>query len=100
MNDPVFVECAQALARRIVREGGDDTEARIYYGLRLCLGRWPSIDQVKALEKLYENELAVYQGDPAAATKLATVPLGKLPEGSDAAELALPGPPSRGPPTR
>ncbi len=37
---------------------------------------------------LYENELATYQADPAAATKLATIPLGKLPEGSDAAEMA------------
>jgi hypothetical protein len=88
MNDPVFVECAQALARRIVREGGDDTEARIYYGLRLCLGRWPTADQVKALVSLYENELAAYQNDPAAATKLATLPLGKLPDGSDSAEMA------------
>ena len=88
MNDPVFVECSQALARRIMREGGEDAAARVQFGLRLCLGRPPSDDQVKTLLGLYEKEAAAYQTDPEGATKLATQPLGPLPEGSDAAETA------------
>jgi Protein of unknown function (DUF1553)/Protein of unknown function (DUF1549)/Planctomycete cytochrome C/F5/8 type C domain len=88
MNDPVFVECAQALGRRIVREGGNDTASRMRYALQLCLSRPPADAQVKALTALYEDELAGYRGDPAGALKLSTEPLGPLPAGADAAEMA------------
>jgi len=88
MNDPVFVECSQALARRIVREGGADAASRIRYGLRISLGRPPSDEQVKTLEKMYEDERVASAGDAAAALKLATQPLGPLPAGADAADMA------------
>ena len=88
MNDPVFVECAQALARRIVREGGADTAARLRFALKLCTARPPDDAQVKALTALYESELATYRADQNAATELATKPLGPLPANADAAELA------------
>jgi hypothetical protein len=88
MNDPVFVECAQALARRLMREGGEDAASRVSFGLRLCLGRPASDDQIKTLVRLYEEEAAAYRTDPEGATKLATQPLGPLPEGADAAETA------------
>ena len=39
LNDPVYVEAAQALARRIVREGGSSVEDRVRFALRLCLCR-------------------------------------------------------------
>lgn len=88
MNDPVFVEAAQALGRRIEREGGADTDARLRFGLRLCLGRTPTDDQVRTLSALFDQELATYRADAAAAAKLATEPLGALPAGADAAEAA------------
>jgi mono/diheme cytochrome c family protein len=89
LNDPVYVEAAQALARRIVREGGSTVEDRAGFGLRLCLARPPRIDQVQELVKLYADELARYRGDAAGATKL----IGRLqgqPGGSpdDVTELA------------
>ncbi|RYD80667.1 MAG: DUF1553 domain-containing protein, partial [Verrucomicrobiaceae bacterium] len=37
LNDPTFVECAQALARRIMKEGGTDAPARIRWALELAL---------------------------------------------------------------
>ena len=88
MNDPVFVECAQSLARRIVREGGADTASRLRFALQLCTARPPADAQVNALAALYANELATYRADAAAAAKLATEPLGPLPANTDAAELA------------
>jgi hypothetical protein len=88
MNDPVYVECAQALARRMMSEGGETAETRVRFGLRLCLGRPPTNGQVKTLVSLYEKELAQYQPDTAAATKLATEPLGPLPENANPAETA------------
>ena len=88
MNDPVFVEASQALARRIAKEGGSSPQERAAFGLTLCLARPPSAEQVDAVVKLYESELAHYRSDNAAATKLATEPLGALPDGLDAAEAA------------
>lgn len=84
LNDPVYVEAAQALARRIVREGGPTVENRANFGLRLCLARPPRAEQVQELTKLYADELARYRGDPTAAKKLA----GEVPAGMDSAELA------------
>ncbi|MEA3211967.1 MAG: hypothetical protein QOE70_5024 [Chthoniobacter sp.] len=88
LNDPVFVECAQALARRIVREGGADTAARLRFALQLCLARPPTDAQVQALAALFADELATYRADLPGAAKLATEPLGPLPDGADAAEMA------------
>jgi hypothetical protein len=88
LNDPAYVEMAQALGRRIVREGGASTEERVRYALRLCLGRPPGEEQVKALVELHAKEVDHYRGEPGAAKKLATDPLGALPPGMDAAEGA------------
>jgi hypothetical protein len=82
------VECAQALGRRLVREGGVGPADRIRYGLQLCLARPAKPEQVKALTDLYEKELAHFQTDQDAAKKLATEPLGALPDGLTAAEGA------------
>src|SRR5439155_17709115 len=88
LNDPVYVEAAQALARRIVRDGGAKTADRVRYGLRLCLARPPRDEQVQHLVSLFQSERANFATDPAAATKLATDPLGPLPAGADPAEIA------------
>jgi hypothetical protein len=79
---------SQALARRILREGGTTTVQRANHALRLALARPPRPAQVQALVSLYEKELAQYRRDPEAAKKLATEPLGRLSEGMDTAEAA------------
>jgi hypothetical protein len=88
LNDPAYVEMSQALARRLLREGGATPPQRARYALSLALARPPQEAQVRALVSLYEKELAHYRGDAEAAKKLATDPLGPLPEGMDAAEVA------------
>ncbi len=88
MNDPVYVEAAQALARRIVREGGADVAARVRYALQLCQCRPPRPEQAEPLRSLYEAELVRYRNDRQAAASLATDPIGPLPPGMDTAELA------------
>ncbi|EDY17719.1 protein of unknown function DUF1549 [Chthoniobacter flavus Ellin428] len=88
MNDPVFVECAQALGRRMMHEGGNDPEARVRFALRLCLDRPPTDTQVMTLVDLYEKELSIYQTDKDGALKLATEPIGALPENCEASEAA------------
>jgi hypothetical protein len=88
MNDPVYVEAAQALARRIIREGGTDVPSRARFGLQLCVGRAPRPEQVEPLVSLYNREYERYRKNPAAAMALATVPLGPLPTGIEPASAA------------
>ncbi len=88
LNDPVYVESAQALARRIVREGGSNLEDRVRYALQLCLCRPPRPEQVERLIELYQGEHHRYQKTREAALALATEPLGPLPADMDPADLA------------
>src|SRR5438270_10007871 len=48
LNDPVYVEAAQALARRVVTHGATTAE-RIAYGFRLVLARPPSEKETQRL---------------------------------------------------
>jgi hypothetical protein len=88
LNDPVFVECAQALARRIHTEATGDVPARLAWALRLVLGRPAASDQVAALKELYDAELLVYRQDPSAAKKLITNPEVPMPADANPVEMA------------
>jgi hypothetical protein len=93
LNDPVYVEASQALARRLVSEAGPTPADRAAYGLQLCLCRPAEPAQVTVLTQLFDSELAHYRQDAAAAEAMATQPLGPLPPGSqpnglEMAELA------------
>jgi hypothetical protein len=88
LNDPVYVEAAQSLARHIVAEGGATPEARVTYGFRRCLARPPHADELQRLVKLYEQALAMFKSRPAEARRMATEPLGATSEGTDFSQLA------------
>jgi hypothetical protein len=88
LNDPVYVETAQALGRRIVREGGSTVVERVRFGLELCLARPATRKAIAVLIDLYELELAHYRDRPEDALQFATDPLGPLPDGMDPAEAA------------
>lgn len=88
LNDPVYVEAAQALARRIVTEGGATTAERARYGLRLCMCRPPKEEQVGQALALFSGAKEHYGQDGKAALALATDPLGPVPAGMKADELA------------
>ncbi|HVJ87410.1 MAG TPA: PSD1 and planctomycete cytochrome C domain-containing protein [Caulifigura sp.] len=87
LNDPVFVECAQALARQMA-SSDRETDSRIALAFQRTLLRSPTREETAALTRLYAEQLKDMQHDPAAAKSLATEPLGPLPEGADVAELA------------
>jgi hypothetical protein len=93
LNDPVFVEAAQALARRIVSEGGSTPEQRAAFALERALVRPARAEEISALVRLHGSErrrLAGEDGggDVAAARALAEQPLGPLSPGLDPFELA------------
>jgi hypothetical protein len=88
LNDPVYIEAAQALARKIVAEGSTDNRDRARYAFRICLSRPPQEEELTRLVKLYEKTLTQLTPFPAQAKSLATEPLGPAPEGANATELA------------
>ncbi len=71
-----------------MKEGGATPEERIRYGLKLCLARPATDEQVAALTSLFQSEAQRYKLDKTAAMQIATEPIGALPAGSDAAEMA------------
>ncbi len=88
LNDPVFVEASQGLARRVLKEGPKDTAGRLQLAYRLCVARGADAQELKALETLLQRSLTTYRGDPALAVKMATQPIGAADKGADLAELA------------
>ncbi|MCL4191353.1 MAG: DUF1553 domain-containing protein, partial [Thermoguttaceae bacterium] len=87
LNDPVYVEAAQGLARRMIRDGGSQAADRIGYGFRRCVARPPSDAEVERLAQLYEEARQRFAAAPEQAEKMATVPLGLAAE-FDAVDLA------------
>jgi hypothetical protein len=88
LNDPAFVEAAQALARRTMREGGATPSERVTFAFRRCLSRHPKEAEVARLVGLFQSELAHFRQDAAAAKKLVAGALGPLAGEIDPAEAA------------
>jgi hypothetical protein len=87
LNDPVYVEAAQALARKIVKEG-KTTADRAAFAIRQVATRPASEKEVARLVNLFDDTRASYAKDAKKAEKMATDPIGPLPKGGDAADLA------------
>ncbi|MBL8799411.1 MAG: DUF1553 domain-containing protein [Planctomycetia bacterium] len=84
LNDTVFVECAQALGKRVIEEKPDNRE-RLRHAFRLCLGREPAAQEQDRLQRLFAELLSMCKAKPEEAAKLA----GKqLPAGMEPAEAA------------
>jgi hypothetical protein len=87
LNDPVYIESAQALARRMVKESPSaDLPARLTRGFRLCLGRMPEPGEIERLLALYNQELDHFRADGKAAQAIAGPTA--APASADTAELA------------
>ena len=87
MNDPVYVEAAQALARRIVECAKTPAE-QARQGFRLVLARAPSEKELARLTALHDEALIVYQQDAKKAADMATNPIGPVPANADVADIA------------
>ena len=92
MNDPTFVEAAEFLAARMIREGGADETSRISHGFWLVLARTPSPKELTELATALEKFRSDFVAKPEDATAL--LALGDSPADAslasqaDTAELA------------
>jgi len=88
LNDPVYVEAAQALARRAADKAGASSRARAEWIFETALGRAPEPRELEALVSLYRSELEHYRERVEDAVAMASEPLGPLPEGASPHTMA------------
>ena len=75
LNDPVFIEAAQALAVRVLSEQGGALEERLRYAFQLILARSPTSEELESLASYYKKQTQILEEEPGAAEKLAPVEL-------------------------
>jgi hypothetical protein len=88
LNDVAFVEAARNLAQRVLTTGGTAPEARLTHAFRLVTARRPSPTELGILLNDWQDQLARFRAQPAAAR--ARVSIGESPrdEKLDLPELA------------
>jgi hypothetical protein len=74
LNDPVFHECAQGLARRMLQDRPGDTDAALDYAFELCVGRNPNELELNNLKSLFSEFKSLAATDRDAAAKLVGLP--------------------------
>ena len=88
LNDPVFMEAAQALALRLWKEGGATDRAKITYGFRLVTGRQPSAFELQQLTRFLEQQRPGFVGRTASAVYVAAADPAQLPEDVNLEQVA------------
>jgi hypothetical protein len=88
LNDPVYVEAAQALARKSAKQGGESVDSKATYLFRRVLVRPPEGAELERLVSLFDSELEHYRANPEEAVAMATDPLGPVDGDADLPELA------------
>lgn len=88
LNDPTYVECARALAVRMLREGGEDDRAKLIWGWTECTSRAPSDAESAVAAELLSESRRQYADDEKSAAALAKVGLLKWPDDLPIQELA------------
>lgn len=74
LNDPAYLECAQALAQRMIKEGGDTLSSRLTFALKVTHNQTPNPAIITSLTNLYQDSLKTYQSNPTLSQQLATTP--------------------------
>jgi hypothetical protein len=91
LNETVFVECAQALARKTLAEGGHTDADRLNYAFRRALSRLPKSDEKAELISLLEKEKTRIAEGWVNASEIATgkdEPATDLPKGATPTQAA------------
>jgi hypothetical protein len=87
LNDPVYIEAAQALGRGMMSAAGS-VEEKVAFGFRRCLIRPPSEREVEALVQLFKGARMRYAERVEEAKKMASDPLGGLGDGVGVVDAA------------
>lgn len=88
LNDPVYLEAAQALARNTLIDGGGTIHEQAHWMWETCLSRPPTAPELDAVTTLFHRTKERLATQPENAKKLATNPLGPVPDGMDIVTVA------------
>lgn len=88
LNDPVFVEAAGGLAKRVVFEGGKTIAERARFAFRLAAVRIPSDKERLRIESLYQSALKQFNDSPTDADALLKAAGVSVSDGANSKELA------------
>jgi hypothetical protein len=91
LNEPLFIESAQALALRTLREGGPTDAERLTYAFRRCVSRRPTQGEAAELLKLFNKQKARLREGWLSPWDLAGLDVThppKLPAGTNPVEIA------------
>ena len=67
LNDPTYVEAAQAFAGNILRDGGRSLDQKLDWAFLRAVGRKPVSDERRILTDLHRKSLRRFGQDPQAA---------------------------------
>lgn len=79
LNDPVYIEAAQGLARRVLLEAEPSIDAQLDRLMELALFRQPTEEERQILKETEARTRSQLAADTAGTEALATRPLGPLP---------------------
>jgi hypothetical protein len=89
LNEPIFMDCARALAARTLQEGGASDAERLTYAFRRCLSRSPDDHEKATLEGLLVKQRKRIADGGLSAVEVATGKKdGPLPDGMPPDDLA------------
>jgi hypothetical protein len=96
LNEPIFIEAAQAMALRVLKEGGKDENQRIEYAYLLCMARTPNdtekqtmLDLLKSQrQRIADGWLNAREVSTGKADRLPNLPEGTTPQDAAAWTIA------------
>jgi hypothetical protein len=91
LNEPIFLECARALAMRTLAEGGTTDSDRLVHAFRRCLARQPAAAESATLLDLLHRQIKRFEAPGAEPWALAAADPAKpprLPDGVTPPQLA------------
>ena len=75
LNDPVFLEAAQALAARVLTEFNGDLAGLLRQVFRLCLARDPDPAEMDFLQTSWDRQRAILERTPESVERLFAIEL-------------------------
>jgi uncharacterized protein DUF1553/uncharacterized protein DUF1549/cytochrome c len=79
LNERTYVEAAQAMGLRVLKEGGGNERSRAIYAFRLCTGRTPTASELRSLLKFWEEQYNYFENRTADAVNVAVADLKQMP---------------------
>jgi hypothetical protein len=79
LNETTFIEAAQAMALRVIKDGGPDNRSRAAYAFELCTARKPTSAELAKLLRFWDEQFQYFENRTAAAVEVAVLDTKKLP---------------------